>query len=249
MQNSKSLTGLGRVAIVLGLIVLLSACSNPQPGPDKTAAGMVLGAGWGAGAGAVIGNQVSTSGEGAAVGAGFGAVSGALAGMSNDLVEGSQLTLDRQLASLKVQNLANRRELARLQDSFDQAIEIGSFGGMYQVFFDDDATSLRAGAVANLEVITETLKQNRSAYRIHVVGHADDSGNPEYNKRVAEARARSVSAYLGSRGISMDQISVKSFGSSRPIASNATDVGRQLNRRVDIFVGPHSSTFSDKTRG
>ena len=58
---------------LVGSISTLLACSNPQPGPDKTIAGALLGAGWGAGAGAVVGNQVSTPGKGTAVGAGFGA--------------------------------------------------------------------------------------------------------------------------------------------------------------------------------
>ena len=70
-----------------------------------------------------------------------------------------------------------------------------------------------------------------------VVGHADDSGNPEYNQQLSEARAREVAGYLMSRGISKDRITQKAMGSSNPIASNASQTGRQLNRRVDVYVG------------
>ena len=104
------------------------------------------------------------------------------------------------------------------------------------MFFDTDATNLKAGAVANLEVVAEGIKANPSTYVVNVVGHSDDSGTPSYNERLAEARARTVSAYLGERGVSMDRIVVKNFGATRPIASNSTPEGRQLNRRVDIYI-------------
>jgi outer membrane protein OmpA-like peptidoglycan-associated protein len=224
--------------IILCLVIGLVGCSNPQPGPDKTLAGTVLGAGWGAGAGAVIGNQVSATGEGVAVGAGFGAVAGALTGAGFDLNEGAQLENDRQLASLKVRNLANQRELERIQGRLDEVVLTDSgVGGVYQVFFDEDSTSLRAGSIANLEVIAESLKTSPRAVTVHVVGHTDDSGDLQYNQRLAESRARAVSAYLGSRGISMDRIKVTSHGTARPIASNSNPVGRQLNRRVDVYIG------------
>jgi outer membrane protein OmpA-like peptidoglycan-associated protein len=159
-----------------------------------------------------------------------------LSGAGYDLAEGTQLDHERQLASLKIQNTANQRELERVQARLDDAVGAEIGGGVYQVFFDEDATNLRAGAVANLEVIAESIKANPRAYTINVVGHTDDSGSPEYNERLAEARARAVSAYLGSRGIAMDQIKVTSYGSTRPIATNSNAVGRQLNRRVDVYL-------------
>ena len=90
------------VSILAAAAHTLTGCSNPQPGPDKSAAGAILGAAWGAGAGAVIGNQVSIPDKGVAVGAGFGATAGLLHGMGYDLSEGVQLEQNRQLASLKI---------------------------------------------------------------------------------------------------------------------------------------------------
>ena len=215
----------------------LSACSNPQSGPDKTVAGAVLGAGWGAGAGAVVGNQLDYSGSGMAVGAGFGAVGGALSGMGYDLNEGAQLKMKRELKALKVQNAANSRELQNLQARMDNSFTADLAGGFYQVFFDADSTSLRSGAIANLEAVADSLRTSPVARTITVLGHTDDSGAPEYNARLAEGRARTVASYLASRGLSVDQIVVKSFGSTRPVASNGSEPGRQLNRRVDLYVG------------
>ncbi len=224
-----------RLVLLFPLLVCIS-CSNPQPGPDKTIAGTVLGAGWGAGAGAVVGNQVDSTGKGIAVGAGFGAIAGLLAGGGFDLGEGALLKQDRELAALKLRNVGTQLELEKIQGTLDRAALTDASIGIYQVFFDEDATSLRAGAVANLEVLAEAIKINPHVGTVNVVGHTDDTGVADYNDRLAIARANSVSAYLGARGISVDQIKTSGQGASKPIASNSTKAGRQLNRRVDVFV-------------
>lgn len=221
-----------KLLVTASVLSLLTGCS--ASGPDNTIGGAILGAGWGAGAGAVVGNQVSTSGLGAGVGAGLGAAQGLMAGAGLDAVEANQFDQEEQLASLRAQNAANARGLKSLQAQLDNSA-VGS-PGVQTVYFDGDATSLRAGAVANLEVVAEQLRKDVGARRVMVVGHTDDSGDPAYNEKLSLARARSVSAYLASRGLSSDQIVVKSFGAQRPVASNATPEGRQLNRRVDIYA-------------
>ena len=224
-------------ALLSILLLGVSACSRPTPGPDKSLAGAVLGAGWGAGAGAVVGNQIDNTGPGIAIGAGFGAASGLMQGAGFDVIESEQREQEEKLAALRAQNMANARELQNVQARLDNALDNGAAGsGVYQVFFDSDATSLRSGAIANLEVIADSLRANPRASRVVVMGHSDDSGTPDYNQRLAEARARSVASYLSSRGLSLDQIVVESHGSTRPIASNSTEVGRQLNRRVDVYI-------------
>jgi outer membrane protein OmpA-like peptidoglycan-associated protein len=225
-----------RLTTISIFLLACTACSNPQPGPDKSIAGAVLGAGWGAGAGAVVGNQINNTGPGAGVGAGFGAVNGLLTGAGYDLGESAMLREKEELASLRVQNTVNAKQLEQLQSRLDRAIAADINGGIYQVFFDTDGTSLKSGAVANLEIIADAIKASPSAYVVNVVGHSDDGGDPTYNERLAEARARTVAAYLGARGVSMDRVVVKNFGGTRPIATNSTPEGRQLNRRVDIFI-------------
>lgn len=226
-----------RIPLILLLAAICSAsCGRPVRGPDKTLAGAAVGAAWGAGAGAIVGNQVDNTGVGAAVGAGFGAVNGMTNGMALDSIEPSIIRSERSLKAIEVQNMANGHELAMLQDKLDEALMDDSAGGVYQVYFDTDQTSLRSGAIANLEVIADSLRTSPRAFRINVIGHSDDDGDSEYNTKLAEARARNVAAYLAGRGISSDQISVKNFGSTRPIASNSTETGRQLNRRVDIYI-------------
>jgi outer membrane protein OmpA-like peptidoglycan-associated protein len=232
------LTRTYKIALAIAILFVLLACSSkPEPGPDKTIAGGLLGAGWGAGAGAIVGNQVATSGEGAAVGAGVGFINGLLSGAGYDHVENELIEQDKQLAALKISNQATAQELDKLQEKFDLAASTDVATVMYQTFFDPDATSLRSGAVANLEALADSIKRSPRVPKVKVVGHADDAGSPEYNSRLSESRARTVAAYLTSKGISSDTIEVTSFGSKRPLATNGTAEGRQLNRRVDIFIG------------
>ena len=214
----------------------LVACA-PVSGPDKTAEGAVLGGAWGTGAGAVVGNQVATAGLGAGVGAGFGAVAGVMSGIAFDQLESNLIEQKKMLEDLQIRTSANFETLRNLQDTLDNKMAVTHTSGVYQVFFDYDSTQIKSGSIANLQTIAESMKQELGAKAIYVIGHTDDSGNKEHNKSLAEARAREVTSYLASRGISMDQIKVSSFGAERPLASNTTPEGRQLNRRVDVYLG------------
>lgn len=212
------------------------SCSSPNEVSDKTVAGGALGAGWGAGAGAIIGHQLSYAGEGAAIGAGFGLLSGATSGYAYDQSEAGQAQLEREFATLQMQNSNNAKELARIHGKLDRNIKQSGSFGIQEIYFDPEASILLSGSLANLEVIANNLRQSPNAERIVVAGHADDSISPEENAKLAQARASTVSAYLMSRGISADQIIVKSFGSQRPMASASIENARVLNRRVDIYI-------------
>ena len=221
------------------VVLILSACSTPTPGPDKTIGGAILGAAWGAGAGAVIGNQIEPSprpGEGAVVGAGFGLVSGALQGAGYDVLEGDQIRAKQDLEALRIQNIANTRQLAMIQAKLDYQDPSDVVSSVYQVFFDVDATNLRTGAIENLETIAKGILESPRVAKVNIVGHTDESGDEKYNKELAKTRAKNVANFLTSYGVSKDRIRVLSQGSKNPIATNSTVAGRQLNRRVDIYI-------------
>jgi outer membrane protein OmpA-like peptidoglycan-associated protein len=74
---------------------------------------------------------------------------------------------------------------------------------------------------------------------IRVEGHTDNLGKPEYNQWLSEERARSVRAYLLSKGIEANRVVAVGRGATHPIASNKTKVGRRQNRRVEVhFTSP-----------
>jgi len=236
-EVSYNRTLLSKVVLPIILALPISAC-GPRTGPDKTVAGGVLGAAWGAGAGAIVGHQVSYAGEGAAIGAGLGMVSGAAQGLGFDVAEEGSVRQEQELEALRVQNSANAQEIENIHARLDFPTGAAASPSIHHVYFDPDGTSMRAGSTADLEVIAEGIKRNPHAKSIIIKGHSDDAGTPDYNTRIAEARARSVLSYLATRGIATDQMKVESHGSTRPVTSNNTPEGRQLNRRVDIVVMP-----------
>lgn len=228
-----------RLVISAGAAVAaLSACSA-TPGPDKSLAGAVLGAGWGAGAGAIIGNQVNDTGPGAMVGSAFGAGAGLLTGIGLDVAEGQELESQREIDALRVQVASNQAELRGLVAALDDRHRsLAVTDNTDTVYFDDGSAALHSGAVQKLERFVESVRFNPYFGGIEVHGHSDDTGDAENNRRLSESRARSVAEFFGAHGVSMNQIKLYAHGSARPQASNTGAAGRQLNRRVEIYLIP-----------
>lgn len=198
-----------------------------------------MGSAWGAGAGAVIGNQLPTvgSGPGAAVGAGFGFASGAMTGLGLDVAEGSELAMQRELDALQVQVASNQRTLSMLQDALDaRERQLGFTASGGTIFFDEGRASLRSGTVLQLERMVDAIKNNPYFGGVEVHAHSDDTGNADTNTRLSEARARTIATFLGAHGISTDQIKTFYYGDDKPLASNNSPAGRQLNRRADVVI-------------
>jgi outer membrane protein OmpA-like peptidoglycan-associated protein len=61
-------------------------------------------------------------------------------------------------------------------------------------------------------------------------------GNDEANRSLSEKRAEAVAKYLISKGISTKNVSAKGYGESKPTASNDTEKGRMMNRRVECRI-------------
>ena len=72
--------------------------------------------------------------------------------------------------------------------------------------------------------------------RYEVGGHADASGNDAINVPLAEARAQAVAEFLVSRGVDAARLAARGYGSSRPVADNATKEGQAANRRVVFTI-------------
>ena len=75
-----------------------------------------------------------------------------------------------------------------------------------------------------------------SAAKYTINGHADSIFTDEYNQKLSVKRARSVMNYLIGLGVPVENITIKGFGESDPVADNETEEGRAQNRRADIFV-------------
>lgn len=73
-------------------------------------------------------------------------------------------------------------------------------------------------------------------YKVRLAGHTDNVGQAEANKTLSQARAESVRNQLIAYGCRPESITAFGYGDARPVADNATEEGRQLNRRVEITI-------------
>jgi len=111
------------------------------------------------------------------------------------------------------------------------------------VNFEFDKSKLTVNAKALLDPVADALLA-RPDIKVEVDGHTDSKGSDAYNLKLSDARAASVMAYLVSRGVDAGRLGSKGFGESQPVADNATDEGRELNRRVALKVVERSGTAS-----
>ncbi len=72
--------------------------------------------------------------------------------------------------------------------------------------------------------------------KIFLKGHTDNVGNEQLNVYLSKERVIAVREYLVSRGIAAGRISGEGYGGSQPVASNADEASRKLNRRVEFEV-------------
>jgi len=102
------------------------------------------------------------------------------------------------------------------------------------LFFDTDKAVIKTESKAALTEIATLLNDNPGLKAL-VVGHTDMAGSLEHNMDLAERRAAAVvQALVAEHGISADRLSPYGVGPLAPVASNDSDAGRALNRRVEL---------------
>jgi len=114
-------------------------------------------------------------------------------------------------------------------------IEMEAVFQLRNIYFDFNSDKLRPESVPELERLLRLLQQNPNI-RIRFSGHTDNIGGDKYNQQLSERRARAVYNWLRERGIHPIQMEYIGYGKTRPIASNATEEGRSLNRRIEMEV-------------
>ena len=121
------------------------------------------------------------------------------------------------------------------KDLYLVPIEVGQVVRLNNVFFDFDKWDLRPESFIELNRVVKLLKENPSI-EIEMSAHTDSRGSDEYNFKLSDNRARSVMEYIISKGIDPSRITSHGYGETKPVATNDTDEGRQLNRRVEFKI-------------
>jgi outer membrane protein OmpA-like peptidoglycan-associated protein len=104
---------------------------------------------------------------------------------------------------------------------------------LHNVFFDFNKSTLRTESYNELNYWVDLLKKY-PALKIEIDGHTDSVGTAAYNQKLSLARAEAVRAYLVAQGVNAKRLVPKGFGATVPKASNATEEGRQRNRRTEF---------------
>jgi outer membrane protein OmpA-like peptidoglycan-associated protein len=113
----------------------------------------------------------------------------------------------------------------------------GLIVNLSDVLFDFNQASLKPGAREKLSKLAGIMLAYPGTYHIEIEGHTDAVGTQDYNQKLSEDRAQSVSSYLLKEGLPSDRIvAVRGFGKLRPVATNDTPEGRQMNRRVELII-------------
>ena len=202
------------VILVWGLAFLFTMVIGC--GWSNKAKGGAIGAGAGAAVGGVIGHAAGNTAVGAIIGAAVGGTAGVLIGNE----------MDKRAAEMR-EDLQGAR-IERIGEGIKITFDSG-------LFFDFDKSDLRSQAKTNIESLAKILNKYPDT-DILVEGDTDNTGSEDYNLQLSERRAQSVANYLMGLGVPGSRISMVGLGETNPIASNATDYGRQQNRRVEVAV-------------
>ena len=126
-------------------------------------------------------------------------------------------------------------EEERNQTVLLQPLSEGNTITLSHVLFEQGTPDMVKGSEAELDRVVNMMKENAEV-QIYITGHTDNQGPAKANIELSEQRVESVIEYLTSKGVEPTRLSGKGFGPTRPIASNASEETRKLNRRVEFTI-------------
>ncbi len=220
-----SLHRIAQLTLVAGLTISMAACTtiNPYTGEQQTskaAKGAAIGAAAGAVVGLISGDDGRERRKRALIGAGVGAIAGGGVGYYMDVQEAK---LREKLAGTGV---------SVTRDGDNIILNMPS-----HITFAVDSADISSQFYRVLDSVTIVVNEYDKTL-IEVMGHTDSTGTEEYNQRLSERRAQSVTEYFVSREIISGRLQHYGYGENYPVASNESEQGRALNRRVEIALVP-----------
>lgn len=192
--------------------------------------------------------EVSNTAKGAGIGAGVAVVAAYLANKNEDDVGkrnrnilkaatggaaiggGIGYYMDTQEAQLRKQLRGSGVSVERDGDNINLVMP-------GNITFSSGNANINQNFLSVLDSVVLVLKEFDKTLVV-VAGHTDSSGSDALNQNLSGRRAQSVSTYLNNAGVITDRLEVIGFGETQPVASNHTDAGKELNRRVEITLLP-----------
>lgn len=203
-------------------VFLISACATPQ---TKTGQGGLYGSAGGAAAGALLGQVIGRDTEatlwGAAIGAALGGATGAGVGR---MMDNQERDMRSALAASEAASVRREGDLLSIMFKSDMT-------------FDSNSSTVKPGFYTEIDRVANVVRQYPQTL-IRIEGHTDSNGTEEYNLNLSQRRAQAVGDLLTSRSVSSSRIELVGLGEAYPIATNETESGRRMNRRVEIKIAP-----------
>ncbi len=208
------------VYVLLCMALITSGCRVTRNANNKQK-GAVIGASGGAVIGGVLGNNIG-KGNNTALGAIIGAVVGGVAGgYIGDRMDRQAERIEEEIPGAEVTRVGEGINVTFTEDA--------------GVYFDTNKSNVKGTSAATLDKLAGIFKEYPKS-NILVEGHTDSAGPEDYNMKLSQQRAESVTNYLIAQGISATRFTTKWYGENQPKADNATAEGKSKNRRVELAI-------------
>jgi outer membrane protein OmpA-like peptidoglycan-associated protein len=215
-MNKLSILSLALLVLVASLF---TGCKTIQ-NSNSTQKGAGIGVAAGALLGGIIGNNVGKGGN-----AVLGAVIGAAVGGGTGAIIGNKM--DKQ--ARKISEALPGAEVERVGEGIRMVLKEDA------IRFNLNKSTLTTQAKTNLDKLIPVFNEYGET-NINIFGYTDSTGNPDYNLKLSRDRAESVKTYLISKGLNAIRLKTTGLGVADPIATNDTDQGRSMNRRVEFAI-------------
>ncbi len=139
-------------------------------------------------------------------------------------------TIDTRNITKFIERKIETRKIVNYQEMKEQGIPVQ----LNNLFFNTSEAIIRNDSYLELDNLAKLIKENK--WSVEILGHTDNVGSTESNKRLSEARAAAVKEYLVKKGCTANEIKTIGFGAAKPIADNKDEGGRAKNRRVEIKI-------------
>lgn len=213
------------ISMGLAAVLFVSGCATDEFGNRRPMNNAEKGALIGAASGALLGATAKNKKKGVLIGAVGGGIAGGLVGtyMDNQRKDLEKvLAKEREAGAIDIDKLENNMLRVTMTN---------------QTAFEVDSSQIKPGFEPSMDKISEVVNRYGKTH-LTVVGHTDNSGSDQHNQSLSERRAQAVQSYFASKGVIQERLAYAGKGEQEPRASNASASGRQINRRVEIFIDP-----------
>ncbi|MDP8305409.1 MAG: OmpA family protein [Candidatus Chlorobium antarcticum] len=211
--------------LVLAMTSLTWGCETTR----NTGRGAGIGAAAGGVLGGIIGSKTGSWVQGAAIGAVVGGGAGALIG---NYMDKQAEEIDNQVEGARVERVGESIRIV-----FDSGI-----------LFSTGSSTMTSTSRYNIEKLARILNRYSSTNLV-IEGHTDSVGSETLNQTLSERRAESVANLLAGYGVARYRLSPVGFGETRPVATNETEYGKRLNRRVEVLISANDELKDQAASG